>query len=65
MFWIRAWLPVVVAIGVIVMESSSYFGADHTSGPLRWIWQHLFGPVSDERWDIFHHFIRKTGHFVG
>ena len=47
------------------MESSSYFGSDHTSGPLRWIWEHLFGPLSIERWEFFHHLIRKTGHFVG
>ena len=47
------------------MESTAYFGSDHTSGPLRWIWEHLFGQVSDERWELFHHLIRKTGHFVG
>ena len=65
MFWIRAWLPVLLAICVIVMESTAYFGADHTSGPLRWLWERLFGPVSDQHWELFHHIIRKTGHFVG
>jgi VanZ family protein len=65
LFWIRAWLPVFLGICVIAMESTAYFGSDHTSGPLRWLWEHIFGPVSDDRWDLFHHIIRKTGHFVG
>jgi VanZ family protein len=65
LFWIRAWLPVFLAICVIAMESTAYFGSDHTSGPLRWLWEHILGPVSDDRWDLFHHIIRKSGHFVG
>lgn len=54
-----------LGICVIAMESTPYFGADHTSGPLRWVWQHIFGRVSNESWELFHHLIRKTGHFVG
>jgi VanZ family protein len=65
LFWLRAWLPVALAIGVIAVESTAYFGADRTSGPLRWVFEHLFGAMSDERWGHLHHIIRKTGHFVG
>jgi VanZ family protein len=64
-FWISAWWPVLASTAVIVMESTEYFGANHTSGPLRWLFQHLFGPVSDARWGIVHHLIRKSGHFIG
>lgn len=64
-FWISAWLPVAIGIGVIAVESTAYFGADYTSGPLRYLYQGIFGPVSNARWDIIHHYIRKTGHFVG
>ena len=53
------------AIGVIILESTDMMGADHTSGPLRWIWEHLFGVVTDTRWAFLHHFIRKSGHFLG
>jgi len=60
-----AWLPVGAGIATIVLESTIYFGADHTSGPLRWIFQALFGPVSNARWDVIHHWIRKSGHFLG
>jgi VanZ family protein len=54
-----------VAVCVIVIESTADFGADHTSGPLRWIWEHLFGHVSNARWTMLHHHIRKAGHFLG
>jgi len=64
-YWISAWLPVAAGIAVIVMESTKYFGADHTSGPLRWVFQLLFGSVNDARWDRIHHYIRKSGHFLG
>jgi VanZ family protein len=64
-FWISAWLPVVIGMGVIALESTPTFGSDHTSSPLRWLYQALFGQVSDARWDPIHHFIRKSGHFVG
>ncbi len=40
-------------------------GSDHTSSPLRWLFQGIFGPVGDVRWDLIHHYIRKSGHFVG
>jgi VanZ family protein len=64
-FWVSAWLPVAIGIGVIALESTTWFGANHTSHPLRWLWEHLFGPVSVARWDLIHHSIRKCGHFIG
>ena len=64
-FWISAWLPVAIAISVIATESTKYFGADHTSAPLRWLFEHIFGAVDDERWAYVHHMVRKCGHFIG
>jgi VanZ family protein len=64
-YWIKVWLPVAAGIAVIVVESTAAFGADHTSGPLRRIWEAIFGSVSDPSWDDIHHYIRKTGHFIG
>lgn len=64
-FWLRAWLPVVLGIGVIALESTTLFGAEHTSGPFRMVYQALFGPVSDVDWAPIHFFIRKSGHFLG
>jgi VanZ family protein len=62
---ISAWLPVAIGICVIAFESTSWFGADHTSSLLRPIYEALFGPISDARWEPIHHLIRKCGHFVG
>jgi VanZ family protein len=59
------WLPAAIAIAVIAGESTATMGAGHTSRWLLPIWIHLFGPISPERWDVVHHYIRKTGHFVG
>jgi VanZ family protein len=64
-FWISAWLPVAIGICIIAIESTIWFGSDHTSHPLRIVWEWIFGRVSDARWDVIHHYIRKTGHFVG
>ena len=64
-FWLRAWLPVAIGVGVIVLESTTFFGANHTSGPLRWLYQTLFGAVSDTEWDVIHFYLRKSGHFLG
>ena len=60
-----AWLPALVGVCVIILESSETFGANHTSGPLRALWQSVFGAVSDPRWETIHHILRKTGHFAG
>jgi VanZ family protein len=64
-YWTNIWLPVVVGIAVIVLESTEWFGADHTGHPLRLLFQALFGKVTDDRWEVIHHYIRKSGHFVG
>jgi VanZ family protein len=64
-FWVSAWLPVLVAVCLVAVESTPYFGGDRTSSPLRHLWESLFGPVSDHTWHIIHILIRKSGHFVG
>lgn len=64
-FWLSAWLPVAIGVAVIAIESTEFMGADHTSGPFRLVFQFLFGPVSDARWEVLHHLIRKSGHFFG
>jgi len=64
-FWFKVWFPVVLGIGVIMIESTEYLGADQTSLPLRRIFEALFGHVGDEAWALVHHLLRKTGHFLG
>jgi len=64
-FWLSAWIPVAIGIGVIALESTELFGANHTSGPLRWLFEAIFGPIRNVRWDVIHHLVRKCGHFFG
>lgn len=62
---ISAWWPVAIGIAIIALESTEMMGSDHTSHPLRWLFELLFGHVPDTRWNLIHHYIRKSGHFVG
>ena len=64
-YWVSAWLPVLIGLCIIAMESTEAFGSDHTSGPLRAIYQAIFGPVGNANWQVIHHLIRKSGHFIG
>jgi hypothetical protein len=65
LFWINAWLPVILGIAMIAMESTEMMGADHTTGPLRTFFESIFGHINDGVWDAIHHYIRKSGHFIG
>ena len=40
-YWIYVWLPVVLGMAVIMVESTEWFGSNHTSGPLRRIFEAL------------------------
>jgi VanZ family protein len=64
-YWLSAWIPVALGIAVIALESTEFMGADHTSGPLRLLFQAIFGPISSARWEMVHSLIRKSGHFLG
>jgi VanZ family protein len=59
------WIPALIGIAVIVTESTAMMSSENTSHWLLPLWIRLFGPISPERWDIVHHYIRKTGHFIG
>lgn len=64
-YWLYVWLPVVFGIAAIALESTLWFGSDRTSGPLRVAYEWLLGHVSDARWEVIHHHLRKSGHFMG
>lgn len=59
------WIPALLGIAVIVLESTALMSAENTSQWLYPLWAKLFGPVSPDRWAVIHHYIRKTGHFTG
>jgi VanZ family protein len=59
------WVPAMFAVAMIAGESTPTMSSANTSRWLLPIWVHLFGTVTAERWELIHHIIRKTGHFVG
>lgn len=62
---LRAWLPVLACAIAVAVESTTYFGANRTSAPLRHVAEAFFGNGVDAQWRVIHLAIRKTGHFVG
>lgn len=64
-WWLLVWLPVVLAMLVIACESTGTFSARNTSNWLRPVVEGVVGRISDTGWELFHHYLRKTGHFVG
>lgn len=63
--WLAVWLPVMLAVMLIVGESTDTMSASHTSGWLRPLFEKVFGRFTDAVWGVLHHYARKTGHFVG
>jgi len=59
------WTPVVIAIAIICAESTNTFSSQNTSDWLRPIVERWFGPIRDSAWELFHLYLRKTGHFAG
>lgn len=64
-YWLNTWIPVAIGAGIIALESTEFMGSDHTNGPLRFLFQAIFGPVSSSEWEALHGLLRKSGHFVG
>jgi VanZ family protein len=65
LWWLNVWTPVVIAVAVIAVESTATFSSQITSTWLRPVVQRWFGAMSDPAWDMFHHYLRKSGHFLG
>ena len=59
------WFPTAVMLLVIARESTERFSSLHTGVFLRPVFTAVLGTMTDERWKVVHHLIRKTGHFVG
>jgi len=59
------WIPALAGITVILVESTATMSAANTSRWLLPLWVKLFGPVSPADWAEIHHYIRKSGHFLG
>jgi len=61
---LKAWIAAGLWLVLIAIESTNYLSSANTSRMLYPILHFLFG-MDPMRFAIWHHYIRKTGHFVG
>jgi VanZ family protein len=61
---LKAWIAAGLWMIVIAIESTSYLSSANTSRFLYPILHFLFG-IEDARFQVLHHYLRKSGHFVG
>jgi VanZ family protein len=61
---LKAWTAAALWIGLIAVESTDWLSAEHTGRFLYPIF-HFLLHLDPLRFDVFHHYLRKAGHFVG
>jgi VanZ family protein len=61
---LKTWIAAILWLGIIATESTDQFSAEHTSRYLYPLFHFLFG-LEPLRFEVFHHYLRKMGHFVG
>jgi VanZ family protein len=59
------WLPVVLWLLVIAVESTDLMSARNTGSVIYIALAAIVGPIDPDRFTVFHAVLRKTGHFVG
>jgi VanZ family protein len=61
---LKAWIAAGLWLALIAIESTSYLSSANTSRVLYPIVHFLFG-VDPIRFITWHHYVRKSGHFIG
>ena len=61
----KPWVTVFIWLVVLALESSNIGSSEHTGSLLRMLWTALLGTPDPTTFEIVHHLIRKTGHFLG
>jgi VanZ family protein len=61
---LKAWIAATLWLGLIAAESTNYASAENT-GRILYSLLHLLLGVDPAHFQIWHFYIRKTGHFVG
>jgi VanZ family protein len=58
-----AWVPTLCWLVVLACFSTDVFSSDHTGRVLLKIIQWVYGPVSNEQFQLVHFLVRKSAHF--
>lgn len=61
---LKAWIAAALWTGLIAVESTDWLSAEHTGRFLYPIF-HFLLHLDLRRFEVLHHYLRKTGHFVG
>jgi len=61
---LKAWIAAILWLIVIAIESTTYLSAHNTSKILYPLLHFLFG-VNHARFEVWHFYIRKSGHVIG
>jgi VanZ family protein len=61
---LKTWIAALLWMALIAIESTDTFSAEHTSRFLYPILHFLMG-LDPARFEVWHHYLRKSGHFVG
>jgi VanZ family protein len=61
---LRAWIPALIWLGVITIESTSALSSENTSRLFYPLLHFLFG-LDRVRFALWHFFLRKSGHVLG
>nr|WP_320132861.1 VanZ family protein [uncultured Holophaga sp.] len=59
------WLPALLWIGIIAVESTQGFSSAHTDSWLRPLFSRLLPDLSQPSWELLHKGLRKLGHWTG
>ena len=62
--WLSAWWPALVWAGVIFTMSTDTFSAEHTASIFEPIFRWLIPTLTQDQFDVIHHYIRKSAHFT-
>lgn len=58
-----AWLPTLLWMAIIAWFSTDTFSAAHTGSILQRILRAVYPGITNEQFEIIHHFVRKAAHF--
>lgn len=62
--WLRAWWPALLWSVVIFMASTDTFSTAHTGSILHPILQWLIPSLTDDQFEMIHHYTRKSAHLT-
>ena len=61
----KVWTAAGLWLGIIAVESSKLLSSENTGKFLYALYIRIFGAINLATFDIWHHYLRKTGHVIG